>query len=211
MHKEIDLITCSFTVAATDSGGLGITGLTGPTVQAVYMHTSATPATGNPNPAAGYIVVQLQDNYNGVFDVIGSSQAAVTGSALSVNSGLTAGNPYQITVLDATTTAANWITLGVPTGITPAVGVSFVALATGAGSGTTAKVKAIGNSGADSFQTVGNSNLTANPNPASTQGYGASFIIECSKNGALATPNDGAVITLAFMMNNSSVTINGQP
>ena len=33
-------------------------------VKNVYMHTSATPATGNPNPASGLILVKLTDNYN---------------------------------------------------------------------------------------------------------------------------------------------------
>ncbi len=58
-----------------------------------------------------------------------SGNLAVNATALVV------GNRYTITAT-GTTTAANWTTLGLPSGTTAAIGVTFIALATGAGSGS---------------------------------------------------------------------------
>ena len=54
-------IDCNFVVDSADTGGLGIRLLKGSGVRNVYMHTSATAAAGNPNPAAGYALIQLQN------------------------------------------------------------------------------------------------------------------------------------------------------
>jgi hypothetical protein len=57
------------------------------------------------------------------------------------NSAMTAGQLYTITTL-GNATAAKWTAIGVPAGVTPAVGVSFIALTNGgAGNVLTSKVQ----------------------------------------------------------------------
>ncbi len=212
METKPVVVSCNFVVSATDSGGLGITSLKGATVKAVYMHTSATPATLNPNPADGTIILQLQDNYNSVLSVQAASiRSPLSGSSLLVASaGLTAGVAYTITILGTTTTAA-WHTLGVPAGVTPAVGVSFIALATSAVGTGAVQITAAAGSGVASVEIVGNPNLSIAPNGLASQGYGAQIILQCRDYaGALVAPTDTSVITLNLLMSDSSIKVQGQ-
>lgn len=228
-HTKPVVIDCSFTVASSDSGGLGITGLKGGGVQNVFMHTSATPGTGNsnpatpnvavvnPNPAAGTIVVQFQDNF---FSTLGmefscaspnDTPVAITASAAN----LTVGVAYVITTLgDAT--AANWLAVGVPAGVTPAIGVAFIAKATGAGTGTTARVAPTAAAGSGIFiiEAVGSPGTTINPSPSANQGFGGQIILQCRDDSStdasqIATPANGTTISLRFYMNESSVLVAG--
>ena len=209
------MVTMNFIVDSTNGNGLGIRSLKGATVQAVYMHTSATPAAGNPNPAAGTIVVRLQDNYARLLAGYNSIVSPTSGSALKIdNAALTQGVPYVITTLgDAT--AAQWKALGVPAGVTPAVGVSFIAASTGAGSANTSTSRvmttAAAGSACDSIEIVGNTNLAIAPNGLAGQGFGAQIILQCrNASGTIANPVDGSVISLTFLMSDSSVTVQGQ-
>jgi hypothetical protein len=96
-------IDCDFVVDSTNGNGLGIRSLKGAGVRNVFMHTSATPGKGtggflNPNPALGYAVIQLHNNYNKYAGGFAGAVAPVTGSSLAINgSALTIGNPYIIT------------------------------------------------------------------------------------------------------------------
>lgn len=96
------LIDCNFIVDSTNGNGLGIRSLKGQGVKNVFMNTSATPATHrgytNPNPAAGYALIQLDGNYNRYLGgFYGFVSPPNTGSALAINaSALTVGHPYQI-------------------------------------------------------------------------------------------------------------------
>lgn len=211
MHTMPVQIDCKFIVDSTNA--LGIRSLKGPTVQAVYMHTSATPASGNPNPAAGTIVVQLQDNYNQY--LMGSSQigSPASGSDIKIdNSAMTAGVAYVITTV-GNATAAKWAAIGVPPGVTPAVGVSFIALSNG-GAGNTltsrVQIEAATGSGIAAIELVGSPSQSVSPNRL-VQSYGAQFILQCHDYaGALAAPADGSVIHLSFYLSNSSVTVQGE-
>lgn len=213
MESAPVLVTCNFIVDSTNGNGLGIRSLKGATVANVFMNTSATPASGNPNPAAGTIVVQLQDNYNRSLAGFRSIVSPVSGSAVKIdNSALTAGIAYTITTLgDAT--AAQWLAVGVPAGVIPAVGVSFIALNVGAGANTsTSRVMASATTGSGiaAIESVGNSNLSIAPNRL-LQNYGAQFILQCRDYaGALAAPINGTVISLSFLLSNSSVEVQGQ-
>lgn len=99
------LIDCNFIVDSTNGNGLGIRSLKGSGVQNVFMHTSATPGLGannylNPNPAAGYAMIQLNNNYNRYCGGFYGFSSQVTGSALNIDAtsaALTAGVPYVIT------------------------------------------------------------------------------------------------------------------
>lgn len=123
-------LRANFTVSATDSGGDGLTGLVAEGIAAVYMHTSATPSAGNPNPAAGYILVKTEKAFSSFESLASTVTPPQSGASLLVASaGLTAGLVYVITVL-GTTSQAQWEVLGVPAGVTAALGFAFVAIAT---------------------------------------------------------------------------------
>lgn len=181
------LLNCSFVVDSGNTNGLGIRSLTGGYVKNIFMHTSSTPGVGNggitnPNPAAGTILVQFDDNYNRLLCGFNAFTSPTSGSAVKIdNSALTPGVAYVITTLgDAT--LAKWRAIGVPVGVTPAVGVAFIA-ATNGGSGNTLTSRvmttATGGSGIVSIENVGNANLSISPDPTANQGYGGSLILQC--------------------------------
>lgn len=214
MHVQPVLLDCNFIVDSANGNGLGIRSLKGPGIQAVYMHTSSTPSAGNPNPAAGTIIVQLQDNYNRSFSGFDSKVSPLSGSSLKIdNSALTAHVAYVIAVLgDAT--VAQWHALGVPAGVTPAVGVAFVANSVGAGANSsTSRVQAsaAAGSGICSIETLGDPNASIAPSPSANQGFGSQIILQCRDYaGAIGAPADGSVISLAFYLSNSSVIVQGE-
>lgn len=212
MHTMPVLIDCNFRVTSTNASG--ITLLKGPGIANVWMHTSTTPTTGSPNPAAGTIVVQLQDNYSRIYGIQSSVVAPASGSDVKIdNSALTAGVAYSITTL-GNATAAKWHAIGVPAGITPAVGVAFIAATNGgAGNTLTSRVQtsAAAGSAVMSIEGVGRPNLLIAPNPTSNQGYGGSFILQCRDiTGAAVAPADDSEIRLSFYLSNSSVTVQGE-
>jgi hypothetical protein len=96
-------IDCNFVVDSTNGNGLGIRNLKGSGVQNVYMYTSATPATGNPMGQAaseGYVLVQLENNYNRYAGGFSGAISPTTGSAINIDAtdaALTVGTPYVIT------------------------------------------------------------------------------------------------------------------
>lgn len=220
MHVKPVLIDCNFVVDSTNGNGLGIRSLKGPMVQNVFMHTSASAGPGNsnpaspnvvvtnPNPAAGTIVVQLQDNFNRSFSGFNSNVSPVSGTPLTST---TTGTAYVIVSL-GTATAAQWLAAGVPSGITPAVGVAFIAAATGTIGGSAAvEIAAAAGSGIMSIETLGDPNLSIAPNPNASQGFGAQLILQCRDiTGAIAAPANGTVISLAFYLSDSSVVIQGE-
>lgn len=205
------LVSCNFIVDATNGNGLGIRSLKGPGVAAVYMHTSATPASTNPNPASGTIVVQLQDNYNRSLSGFHAIVSPLSGSNITISAGLTVGVAYVITSL-GTSTTANFHTIGVPRGVTPAVGVAFIAAATGAGSGSgTVQATAAAGSGVASIETVGDSTLSLSPQKLLNQGFGGQIILQCRDYaGAIVAPTAGSVISLGIYLSNSSNTVQGE-
>jgi hypothetical protein len=173
-------LACTFTVAVTN--GLGITGLTGAGIANVFMHTSTTPAVGNyavtnPNPASGLILVQLQNQFSRLLGMNASVQSPVTGSNLT---SVTLGSVYVITAV-GTTTTAQWVAKGLPAGVTPAAGQTFLASASGAlgGNGT---VKIAGVSGIAQIEVAG-SPILQNANVY--QNGGGQIILQCL--GSVAT------------------------
>ena len=223
MHVKPVLLDCNFVVDSTNGNGLGIRSLKGPMIQNAFMHTSASPGPGNsnpgtpnviitnPNPASGTIVIQFQDNFNRSFSGFNSNVSPVSGSPLLVASaGLTVGVAYIIVSLGTTTTAA-WHALGVPAGVSPAVGVSFIAAATSALGTGAVEITAAAGTGIMSIETVGDPNLSIAPDPTQNQGFGAQLILQCrDSTGAIAAPADGSVISLGFYLSDSSITVQGE-
>lgn len=224
MHVEPVLLDCNFIVDSTNGNGLGIRSLKGPAVQNAFMHTTTTPGAGNtnpstpnvpvtnPNPASGTIVIQLQDNYNRSLSGTHANVSPTSGSSIAISSaGTVAGIAYIITTVGSTTTA-DWHALGVPAGVTPAVGVAFIAASTTTkpGSGVVMITAAAG-AGICSIETVGDPNLSIAPDLSRSQGYGAQIILQCRDYaGAIAAPANGTVISLQFLLSNSSITVQGE-
>ncbi len=217
LHSKPVLLDCHFSVSSTDSAGKGITGLKGGGIQNVFMHTSATKAAGSPGgttgPAAGLIYVQLQDNYNQFYGAWSDFRAPLSGADLAVTAAgaaLTVGQAYVITVL-GTTTAANWVTLGLPIGTTAAVGVSFIAAATGAGTGS-GKVELATGSGIDHIERFGKANLSIQSKSATIAGQtnGSYLIFACYAGGVVTAPADGSVCHLQMYFNNGSTLVQGE-
>lgn len=209
LHKKPVLIDCNFIVDPANGNGLGQRSLKGAGIQQVFMNTSATPAPGSPNPAPGVIVVQLQDCYNYYYGGFSGFVSPATGGLLT--SGLTVGNPYVIAVVGAST-LAQWQAAGVPSGITPAVGVAFIAKATSiAGGGS---VVAVGASGIDNIEAIGDPNQTIQSSAgqqAQILGVqsGAYMIFQCLQDGVLTAPATNSVCGMAFYMSNSLIKVNG--
>jgi hypothetical protein len=171
--------------------------------------------------------IQMQDNYSGYY--LGASQfiSPVTGSALaidSVSSALSVGAAYQITVVGANTDAA-WRAIGVPAGVTIAVGVPFVAIATGSGASGAGRVKAVAaGSGINKIELIGNPNTTIAPFSSVGAGQlgaivtiqtlvaqiGAATTQGSALQYAAADPANGSTLKLSFLMSDSSVLIGGE-
>ena len=202
-HNKATVLDCSFIVDSTNGNGLGIRSLKdGGRIHSVFMHTSATPLAGNPNPAVGVIVVNLQDNYNKYLGGYSGYASALSGS--SITSGLSVGSPYVIVSLSSTT-QAQWVTAGLNANVVAAVGVSFIAAATSVAGGGAVQAPSSTGSGIDHIEVLGDANLM-NSNGQYAQGAssGMQLIMLCYKNGVLTAPNAGTVIGLNFYLNNSA-------
>jgi hypothetical protein len=205
-HNKATILDCNFTVDSTNADG--ISGLeTSARIASVYMHTSTTPSAGNPNPDAGFILINLQDNYNTFLGMNSARVVPLTGSELTT--GLTVGTAYVITTVGAST-RAQWTTAGLPVHITPAIGVSFLAAATSIAGG--GKAKAVLSSAIYSIEIVGDPNLM-NSNGAHSAGAGRGMQLILKALGPTATadtalvetaPADGSKIFLSFYLNNSA-------
>jgi hypothetical protein len=207
-HNKATIIDCAFTVASSDSGGAGVTSLDqGGRISSVFMHTSSTPASGNPNPQSGIIVVNMQDNYNKFLGVKASLLSPESGSSISISgsSVMTVGHVYTITAL-GTSSQANWVAVGVPSNITAAVGVSFIASVTGGGTGTgTVQAPASAGSGIDHVEVIGlPDDMQSNGAIVAGAGNGMQLILACFSGGALTAPANGTRIRLEFYLNNSA-------
>lgn len=167
-------INLQFTVAATN--GLGITSLkSNGYVRNVFMHTSTTPSSNdgylNPNPISGYALIQLKQNLNHYLSHYASIKPPLSGSDVKIdNSAMTAGQAYVISTL-GNASAAKWLAIGVPPGVTPAVGVSFIALSNGgAGNTLTSRVQVPLVSGVSQIEVVGSPDLSVSANISSNGG-----------------------------------------
>lgn len=220
METKPVLVSCNFVVDSTNGNGLGIRSLKGPLVQNVFMHTTATPGAGNsnpatpnvtvtnPNPAAGTIVIQLQDNYNRSLSGFNAIASPISGTPLTAT---TAGTPVIITSL-GTATTAQFQAVGLPIGLTPQVGLSFVPTSSATiGGSATVEIAAAAGSGVMSIETLGDPNLSAAPTPTASQGFGGQLILQCrNASGAIAAPADGSVISISMYLSDSSVNVQGE-
>lgn len=213
LHKMLVEIDCNFVVDSTNGNGLGLRSLKGPGVASAFAF-STSPATGN-NVPSGYIKIFFQDNYNRYYSGFTGFVAPVS-TSVNITSGLSSGTVYVI-VSVGTSTAANWQAVGLPVGITPAVGVSFIATSSSPGTGTgVVQTPTATGSKVTNVEIVGDPNTTISPSPAGN-GY---IILRCmapvySASGpsvpmAVTQPTDGSVFGATFLFSNSSVTVQGE-
>lgn len=210
-HVKPVIIDCNFIVDSTNGNGLGIRSLKGQGVLNVFMNTSSTPGKGpngklSPNPAAGYILVQLADNYQRYFGGFSGFEGPLTSTSTTST---TAGSSYVITSL-GTATPAQWLAAGVPVGVTPAVGVAFIAIATGSIGGS-ATVGIPSASGVDHIELVGDPNTSLGPVPVGgSPNFGGWLLFQADLNTTPTAPTDGSVISLSFYLSQSSVIVAGE-
>jgi len=177
-------------------------------------NTNTLTAPTPPLAATGVLVVQLTDAYYRSLTGFSAIASPVSGTPLKIdNSALTPGVAYIITTL-GNSTQATWTALGVPAGVSPAVGVSFIAASNGGSANvSTSRVMApaIVGSGVNRIETIGDPNQSVNPNPSAQQGFGSQFIFQCRDyNGNPVLPVAGSVISLGFLLNSSSITVQGE-
>lgn len=190
MHTKPVHLDCNFIVDSTNAKG--IASLNGGGIASVFMHTSTTPSSGNPNPAAGYIVVNFQDSFNAFYSALADIRSPNSGSDVKIdNSAMTAGQVYVITTL-GNATLAKWQAIGVPVGTTPAVGVAFIALTNGgAGNALTSRVQTprIAGAGISRIEVVGNPNMTIASKGRVVGGVvaGSQIILQCMGAAAMGT------------------------
>lgn len=159
-------------------------------------------AVGNPNPAAGEIVVQLTDNYTQYFGGFSGFVSPLNGSS----STSTTANVINVIVSLGTATLAQWQAVGLPIGIAPAVGVAFVANGSSliGGSGAV-QLRATAGAGIDHIEVVGDPNMTmvntSIRNPSVALAAGAYLYLACFKNTALTAPAASTVVGLSFYLN----------
>lgn len=229
------VVSCNFTVDHTNGNGLGIRSLkSNGYIRNVFMNTSQTPGKNdnytNPNPLAGFALIQFKQNFNYYLGGFNGFVSPVTGS-IKIDNGatLTVGQAYVISTL-GNATAAQWALVGVPPGITPSVGVSFIAIATGGGSGntSTSRVSTPSVSAVQSAEVVGDPNASiSSSNIASNGGawvmvqFLAPTIASVGTTPAVTNaffspmiptaPADNSVVGMTFIFDGSSVSIPDSP
>jgi hypothetical protein len=229
--KEVFL---NFVVDSTNGNGLGQHSLkSNGYVEQVYMYsTHAASSNGNPNwvgptaafPSAnplttssGLVIVQFKNTFNRFLGVSAGFVSPVTGSQLQIDNAsapLTVGQPYVITTV-GNATAPQLKALGVPQGVTPAVGTPFVALVTNSGTAATSttRVMAVGVSKLASMEAIGDGNVMS-PYPAATYA-GQILMFQCLAPAATTSvmtptqPNDGTVVAMRVSFDGSTVSIDG--
>jgi hypothetical protein len=204
------LLSCNFVVDSTNGNGFGVRSLKGSGISRVYMNTSATPAVGSPNPAAGYILVQLTDTYSKYLSGFSGQVSGITGSSTAT----TAHVPNIILSL-GTATLAQWQAAGLPKGAVPSVGYAFIpSSASTIGGGATVGLNSP--SGIDHIEVCGDPNqsvISPIPLPATAPAgpqVGGEMALVCLLNSTPTAPANGSVVSLSFYLSNSSIVLAGQ-
>lgn len=205
------LLNCNFIVDSTNGNGFGVRSLKGSGISRIYMNTSATPAAGSPNPAAGVILVQFTDKYSRYLSGFSGQVSPTTGSPLTSS---VSSVPNTIASLGSST-LAQWQAAGLPVGVVPSVGATFIPLsgAAIAGGGT---VILAGASGIDHIEVCGDPNQTIispiplqNPQPAGSI-TGGEIVLQCLLNSTRTAPANGTTLGLSFLLSNSSQLLSGE-
>jgi hypothetical protein len=217
------LIAANLVVDHTNGNGLGIRSLkSNGYIENVFMNTTAAPGTNNghlnPNPLPGFALIQFKNNFNAYLGGFSGFVSTVQTSTKIDNGVLVVGQAYVITVV-GNSTLAQWQAIGVPQGLTPSVGMSFIAITTGAGANvSTSRVMLPKPSGILAVEVVGDPNQSiANSNLATNAGAYLllQFLAPTVTAGAYGTPMiptapaDGSVFGFTSWFDGSTVTVDG--
>lgn len=148
--------------------------------------------------AQGVYALKLEDNYNRFYNLDVRFSSVPTGSDITAGS-FVVGTLYSITDVGTT----DWTLVGLPVGVTPAVGVSFVATDIGSGTGT---VKIVGTAGIFSVQLAGDPQLMNAPSPQGAYVYFRTM----NTSNVNVDPTPGAVLYFTVTLRNSSVKDKGE-
>jgi len=213
-------INLNFVIDSANGNGLGQRSLkSNGYIENVYCYTSATPSSKSPAPAAGFFVIQLKNNFNAFIGMAGGFVSSLTGSNKIDNTAITIGNPYIITTL-GNATVAKWQAVGVPAGVTPAVGVAFIASSQGGSANTsTSRVSSPVPSGITSIEVIGDTKLTSNSNVYANAGQyivcqflapTVTAVTNAFEGPMIATqPTNNSVVAISLLFDGSSVSIDG--
>ena len=167
----------------------------------------------SPNPGTGYCLIQLKNNFNVYLGGFNGFVSPVSETPINVTTGVTAGLAYVITSL-GTTTLAQWQKLGLPVGLTPTVGQSFIAPVTTTATGT-GVIEVPGVSGIISAEVIGDPNQSINNSAISTNG-GAWVLVQflAPTSSSVTTliptaPVNGSVVGMSMFFDQSGVTVDG--
>lgn len=127
---------------------------------------------------------------------------------------------FTFAVTKYKTNAQNWLDVGVPAGVAPAVGVAFVASSTGdsVGGGSTGLAILPGVSGVATVEAIGNPSLSLSPAPAGGSPNVGGWILvqftgatDADTTTVIAkAPANGAVCGMNFYCEAGSILIDGQ-
>lgn len=121
--------------------------------------------------------VQAPANASGVLTFVSGSGATTNLTYSAAVAGLATGFTFALTTYN--TNLNCWTGVGVPVGVTPAVGVSFIATSVGVstGGGSSGTVEAVGVSGIGSIEVVGNPNVSFAPQPVGGSAHVGAWIL----------------------------------
>jgi hypothetical protein len=202
-----------FSVDGFGSAPLG----TGGTLVQQSIPTNETAA--NIGAALVTTIAALPSGITGVFSFTAAGTTTVTVTSTAdrplAGSASDGANPTAFTfaLTKYTTNLTDWQKVGVPAGVTPAPGVSFIATATGytTGGGSTGTVLANGVSAVSHIETIGDPNLSLAPIPmggsANTGGWVLiQFLAPTINTGAYVAPYaptppaDGTVVGITLYL-----------
>lgn len=110
--------------------------------------------------------------------------------------GLATGFSFALSVND--TNLQDWQGIGLPKGLTPTVGQSFIASASGAGN-SSGLVIAPGVSGVQSVEVIGDPNQSIGPLPQGGSAHeGGWILVQFLSNGGATAPANGSVVGMSF-------------
>jgi hypothetical protein len=160
--------------------------------------------------AAGIYQVNFVDAYNKFLGMDWNIWSPNSGSSILVASaGTVSGTTYVITIV-GTTTTAGWQSLGLPVGITPAVGVAFKSTATTTAAGTGAvQVQLAAGSGIVAVEMIGNPGTTLYPTGLGAASPYVILTTLAATNSSTTTfvaadPTSGCTLSLEFYFSDSS-------
>src|SRR5271165_425612 len=156
-------------------------------------------------------IQNLPSGISGVFSFTASGTTTVT--VTSTQNQPLAGPPqdgfsplqtgFSFALVNYSTNLQDWQGVGVPKGVVPNIGVSFIATASGysTGGGSSGLVELSGVSGIDSIETIGDPNQSLSPIPmGGSPNVGGWILIQYLLDGVVTAPANNSVITINLML-----------